>query len=114
MNPSLKLMSLSLAAATLAGCSWIPRQFVTNDQSHRTGVLVEGDPMIKIVEPGAIQAIDDPKWVTVEEAGPKMQPEEPVIVYHQDGETRIYSTWSLNSHEIVNDYVGETPIAVTW
>lgn len=114
MHRPLKLLSLFLMASLLTGCSFIPRRFVTQDQSDRTGDLVEGDPMVRIVPAGAIQSIDDPKWVTVEQAQPKMQPEEVVIVYQQDDETRIYSTWSLNSHEIVNDVVGETPIAVTW
>ena len=114
MNHPAKLLSATLVTIVLSGCTAIPRHFVNTDQSRRTGPLVEGDPMYRITPPGAIAAIDDPKWVDVDTAGPVMQPHEAVIVYQQDGETRIYSTWTLNAHEIVNDHVGETPIAVTW
>ena len=114
MNHPLRLLCFALPAVLLAGCASIPRRFVAKDQSHRASGLVEGDSMYRILPPGAIPAIDDPKWVDVEHAQATMEPEEAVIVYVQDGEARIYSTWTLNSHEIVNDVFGETPIAVTW
>ena len=31
-----------------------------------------------------------------------------------DGEARAYSIWHLDRHEVVNDRLGETPIAATW
>ncbi len=114
MSQPATLLSSTLVTLLLGGCMAIPKNFINTDQSHRAGDLVEGDPMYRITPPGAIPSIDDPKWVDVEQAGPEMQPHEAVIVYQQDGQTRIYSTWSLNAHEIVNDWVGETPIAVTW
>lgn len=109
-----KLLPVTLTMLLLGGCAAIPKQFVSTDQSHRKGDLVQGDPMYRITAPGAIRAIDNPKWATVAQSQSDMQPDEPVIVYQQDGETRVYSTWTLNNHEIVNDYVGDTAIAVTW
>ena len=109
-----KLLPTALTLLLLGGCAAIPKQFVSTDQSHRTGDLVQGDPMYRITPPGAIPAIDNPTWTTVAQAERDMQPDEPVIVYQQDGETRVYSTWTLNNHEIVNDHVGDTAIAVTW
>jgi len=103
-----------LLLAFAAGCSSIPKQFTSRDQSARTGELVEGSTLYRILPAGAIPAIDDPRWSTAAEASEFMAEEEPVIVYSQGDEVRIYSTWALDNHEVVNDYVGETAIAVTW
>jgi hypothetical protein len=43
-----------------------------------------------------------------------MQDDEPVIGVAGNGVAKAYSIWMLNAHEIVNDTIGSTPIAVTW
>ena len=43
-----------------------------------------------------------------------MSPHEPVIGIMVDGDARAYSTWHLDAHEIVNDTISSTPLAVTW
>jgi hypothetical protein len=30
------------------------------------------------------------------------------------GEAKAYSLWHLDAHEIVNDVIGDIPIAVAW
>jgi hypothetical protein len=43
-----------------------------------------------------------------------MSPEEPVLGLVVNGESRAYSLWQLDAHEIVNDVVGGVPLAATW
>jgi len=36
------------------------------------------------------------------------------MVVTAEGQAKAYSTWHLDRHEVVNDYIGETAIAATW
>jgi hypothetical protein len=67
-----------------------------------------------LLEPEAIQAIDEPRFVPVEEAAGFMRPGERVIGLRIDGDSRAYPIAILSVHEIVNDVVGGEPVAVTW
>jgi len=60
----------------------------------------------------AIPAIKNPEFVPAEEAG--LDDNEPVVGITIDGESRAYSIYLLNHHEIVNDRIGDTAFAVTW
>lgn len=60
-----------------------------------------------------IPAIDDPKFVPVGEAK-GLAPQEPVISVEIAGDARAYPLRILIWHEIVNDVIGEQPVAVTW
>ncbi len=60
----------------------------------------------------AIPAIKKPKFVSASKAN--INPSEPVIGITINGDSRAYSVYLLNSHEIVNDVVGGKPVAVTW
>ncbi len=61
-----------------------------------------------------ISPIDDPKFVTAAEAEPGMLPTEVVIGLDVGGETKAYPVNVLSQHEIVNDEIGGTPVAVTF
>ncbi len=61
-----------------------------------------------------IRSIDDPSFVTAAEAGLDMADQEFVIGLIIDGDTRAYPINVLSRHEIVNDVVGGTPVAVTY
>jgi len=61
-----------------------------------------------------IPSIDDPSFVSVGAASDWAAPEEPVIVFEHDGTARAYPLQILTHHEIVNDRVGGTPVAVTF
>lgn len=77
--------------------------------------MIDGDIMYTVLPPDRIPAIQDPVLVSAEEAGEWMQDDEIVIgVIGPGGEARAYSAWHLDHHEIVNDRVGEIPIAVAW
>ena len=60
----------------------------------------------------AIPAITEPQFVSADEA--KLAPDAPVIGVAINGESRAYSLYLLNGHEIVNDVVGGKKIATTW
>lgn len=61
-----------------------------------------------------IRSIDDPMFVTIEEAGSWLIGNEPVIVLEIYGDVRAYPLQILTFHEIVNDVVGEVPVIVTF
>ncbi len=74
----------------------------------------DGELMYTVLPPNAIPAITAPEFVSGDEAEQQMLPGEPVLGVVLGGESRAYSAWQLDAHEIVNDVVGETAIAVTW
>jgi hypothetical protein len=61
-----------------------------------------------------IPAVDDPKMVTIDQAASWLAGGEPVILVRVGGEARIYPLQILTWHEIVNDELGDVPIAVTF
>ncbi len=73
-----------------------------------------GAPVVRILAPGAIPAIDEPRFVRGKAADRQMRDDEPVLGVALDGVTRAYSLWQLDTHEIVNDRIRGTAIAVTW
>jgi hypothetical protein len=76
--------------------------------------LVDGSPIITVLPKDAIPAIDDPRFVSAEEADRVMKPDEPVLGMTDGTIPKAYSLWQLNHHEIVNDQIGTLPVAVTW
>ena len=94
---------------------WMPaptREFPKLDPDKRTIDLAE------IVSGGpprdGIPAIDHPRYTSTEEAGSWLDPDEPVIAVELGGEARAYPLQVLIWHEIANDELGGTPIAVTF
>ncbi len=61
-----------------------------------------------------IPSIDNPKFVAADRAGQWLKPVEPVISLSLNGRTKAYPLQILIWHEIVNDRIGETPVAVTF
>ena len=70
--------------------------------------------IVELLPPDGIPAIDNPEFYSVEEADLEYDPNEMVLGVSINGDTRAYSTLLLDSHEIVNDEVGDRKIAVTW
>jgi hypothetical protein len=98
---------LLLATTLTAGASWAAAA------EPPTVMTLDGDPVVRLLAPDAIPAIDNPRFVSARRAR-FMADDEPVLgVYHQ-GEARAYSLWHLDRHEIVNDTLGGSAIAVTW
>ena len=59
-----------------------------------------------------IPALTDPSFVSVDEAG--LAPEQTGILLDLEGERRFYPFNILVWHEIVNDTIGSTDVAVTF
>lgn len=70
--------------------------------------------MYTVLEFDAIPAIRNPRFVSVKEANDFMREEEPVLGIFDGKTAKAYSLWQLDHHEIVNDVLGQQPIAVTW
>lgn len=74
-------------------------------------------PLDEIISGGppkdGISAIDEPQFVAAA-AVTDIAPQEPVIGLVIDGEARAYPLRILHWHEIVNDVVNATPVAVTY
>ncbi|HSI79643.1 MAG TPA: DUF3179 domain-containing (seleno)protein, partial [Solirubrobacterales bacterium] len=61
-----------------------------------------------------IPSIDDPNFVSTEEAEDFLADREPVAVVEVGGEVRAYPLQILTWHEIVNDEIGGEAVAVTY
>ena len=70
--------------------------------------------IVTLLPRDAIPAIDDPQFLSADEADAEYAPDELVIGVNYDGDARAYSIPYLSGHEIVNDTVGGRKIAVTW
>ncbi len=61
-----------------------------------------------------IPSIDNPRFVSVKDAGDWIGKNEPVILVQIDMDARAYPLQVLTWHEIVNDRFGTTPVVVTF
>jgi hypothetical protein len=71
--------------------------------------LVDGGP-----GPDGIPPIDDPMFVSPDEAATFLDRREPVISLEIEGDRRAYPARIMLWHEIVNDEVGGAPVAITY
>ncbi|NIR30567.1 MAG: DUF3179 domain-containing protein [Gammaproteobacteria bacterium] len=77
--------------------------------------LVDLDEIISGGPPkDGIPAIDDPNFVSAEQAGVWLDAREPVIAVTLNGDARAYPLQILIYHEIVNDRIGGVPVSVTF
>lgn len=86
-------------------------QFRTDFSKHTVPyreILSGGQPK------DGIPAIDAPKFIAVDEADAWLQPQEPVALVQVGDEAKAYPVQILMWHEIVNDVVGDVPVAVTY
>jgi hypothetical protein len=75
---------------------------------------VDPDLIISLLDQDSIRAIDEPLFISANEAQEELDPEERVIGVVINGDARAYPLPILSRHEIVNDVIGEEPVAVTW
>jgi Protein of unknown function (DUF3179) len=64
--------------------------------------------------PDGIPSIDDPKFISIQEADTHLEDSELVLGLNVNGDIRAYPLQILVWHEIVNDNVGGVPVAVTY
>lgn len=70
------------------------------------------DDFEQILPRGRIAAISDPVYVPASEA--EIRPRTWVLGVVIGGQPRAYSLNLLNSHEVVNDTIGDTNFAAVW
>lgn len=99
-------VSLALAALIVAWGSGA----LSGASAAQQQDLPEG--YVQILDRGGIPAIDDPVYVPAAEAN--IRDEAWVLGVLIDGEARAYSLELLNSHEVVNDTIGNTDFAAVW
>ena len=112
LTRSIKTMNLS--SITLLIITIIVYNVNMGFSQRGSSEMIEGAEMYKILPADAIPAIDDPQFKTVPEAEKFMNDDELVLGLVVNGDARAYSTWHLDRHEIVNDYVGGVHVSVTW
>ncbi len=100
-------------------------------ERHGVGEMVEGreiqvtpDGVKYLVEPekiigggppkDGIPSIDDPRFVSLEEADQWIQDNELVIAITHKGEVRVYPLQIMVWHEIVNEVIGGDPLLITY
>ena len=98
-------------AADLRTAQNLERNFPKIDLSRRAVNLAE---IRSVIPPDAIPAIDEPRFLTLEEASDWLSAEAPVIAFERNGDARAYPLEILTWHEIVNDVVGGEPVIVTY
>lgn len=75
---------------------------------------VHGHTMYTLLKPGDIPAIFEPQFIPAATAESLFYSDEPLLVVADGDEVKGYSTWYLDHHEIVNDYINGKAITVTW
>ena len=61
-----------------------------------------------------IPPIDEPKFITADEAAAYLGDRKPVVAVEVNGEAKAYPIEVLVWHEIVNDTIGGVPVTVTF
>ena len=111
------LLTLS-AVVLLQGCLILNLRPVGKPGDVRKADLpkverLDGDRVYSLLGPDSIPAIDEPDMVTAQGAD-FMADDEQVLGVVVGGQAAAYSIWHLDRHEIVNDTLGDEPLAVTW
>ncbi len=75
---------------------------------------IHGHTLYAVLKPGDIPAIFEPQFISISEANTLYYDQEPLMVVIAEGEAKAYSTWHLDQHEVVNDYIGGKAIVATW
>ena len=83
-------------------------------QGDRRGPGTRDLKIVSVLGRDGIPAILKPDMVSADFAAFQMDPDERVLGLSIKGDDRAYPLNMLSRHEIVNDVVGGTPVAVTW
>jgi hypothetical protein len=101
MRTAVVLFAIVLSVAAVA-CGWAVAQ-------ERPG---SGPKLVRVIPKDRIPAIFRPAYVSADKA--QLHDETAVIGLAINGEARAFAISLLDGHEIVNDTIGGTPVAVTW
>jgi hypothetical protein len=111
--PGMDINSVSIANSTTNTESINPVYTLVGEEENRNIVppelIVNGGP-----PPDGIPSIDNPKFIQIQKAEEFLEDSDLVVGLNINGDIRAYPLQILVWHEIVNDKVGNTPVAVTY
>ncbi|HEY3525455.1 MAG TPA: DUF3179 domain-containing (seleno)protein, partial [Nitrososphaeraceae archaeon] len=111
--PGMDINSVSISNSTTITESIHPVYTLVGEEENRNIVLpeliVNGGP-----PPDGIPSIDNPKFIQIQKAEEFLEDSDLVVGLNINGDIRAYPLQILVWHEIVNDKVGNTPVAVTY
>jgi len=106
----------TLSMILLAACGGV--QELPGQETWETDFTKRTVDLDEIISGGppkdGIPAIDNPKFISADEADDFLEDDEPVAVVRRNGVAKAYPIQILIYHEIVNDAVGGDPISVTY
>lgn len=134
MNKSVTILILGVAVLALFTCTGCVEEKDSPDSIERLpeiremeeemGIKITSRGVKYLVDPENIQSggppkdgipsIDIPKYVTVEQADEWIQDNELVLAIIHKNVTRVYPLQILVWHEIVNDWIADDPILITY
>ena len=88
--------------------TWDKTDFCTYEDEVYDEIISGGVPR------DGIPPIDNPSFESIDSAQDWLQPQSPVIALEVNGMARAYPLAILTRHEIVNDTVGDVPVAATF
>lgn len=107
------------AILLISGCNTNKNK--ENLKSENSIIVTDGfkhtvplENVINVLPRDAIPSIDKPKFVSVQEAEKFLDDNEVVFGVEFNKDARAYPQQILNWHEIVNDKIGNVPVAVTF
>ena len=115
-NPGIPKLMVATLLVVMASSSqanfWLEKQWPETDfdkkQINMNEITQGGPPR------DGIPSIDQPEFVSIEQAARWIETDEPVIVVQMNNSARAYPLQILTYHEIVNDLFEDQPIAVTF
>ena len=111
--PGMDINSVSISNSTTITESIHPVYTLVGEEENRNIVppelIVNGGP-----PPDGIPSIDNPKFIQIQKAEEFLEDSDLVVGLNINGDIRAYPLQILVWHEIVNDKVGNTPVAVTY
>ncbi|MBD3299446.1 MAG: DUF3179 domain-containing protein [candidate division Zixibacteria bacterium] len=83
---------------------------------NMTETVIGGHTMYTLLKPGDIPAIFEPTFLRANDSSAERlhDLDEPMIAVTANGIAKAYSTTYLDHHEVVNDSISGSAIAVTW
>jgi hypothetical protein len=113
IGPAMNVNSVSVANPTINTDNVNPVSLSQTEKEKNNIVpldqIVSGGP-----PPDVIPSIDDPKFISIQEADKYLEDSDLVLGLNINGDVRAYPLQILVWHEIVNDKLGGVPITVTY
>jgi hypothetical protein len=112
--PTVSINSGSIANSVTNTSSINPTSIAKADEEKKNNIVPLDQIVIGGPPPDGIPSIDKPKFISIQDANKYLEDSELVLGLSINGDVRAYPLQILVWHEIVNDKVGDVPVAVTY